>query len=284
MIGIITVAVLSALATAVAIVGLWLWQENQRGGPPGPLTRRLGPFLDLLDARYLPLLFVATPQAYTVYAWLLADGAPAWVAVLGGAGFEAVYVGAIAWAERGAGWQAARPPAVTALIFSIGVAVAHYGVKSGPLAILHIGFPLVGYAYTVMMHAKTGPNPAHLQAELGELRAEVDQARAEADHARTEKEREVARAWDTAKEARAEMDQLRAAVDQTRAEVAQAAADADHWRAMAAQAASRPALAADHDTLTIAGRAYSARAVAQALNIPKTTLTRKLADVAEKEA
>lgn len=177
----LTLAV-GAAAGVVATVLLWLWQAGRRPGALAPLAQRVGPFLDLLDARYAPLLFVATPQAYTVYAWLLADGAPAWVAVLGGAGFEFVYVGAIAWAERGAGWQAARVPAVTALVFSVAVAVAHYGAASGPLAVLHIGFPLVGYAYTRMMHAPTGPRPAELLAELAQVRRDLGQALADVDH------------------------------------------------------------------------------------------------------
>lgn len=129
------------------------------------LGPRLAPFLDLLDARYLPLLAVVAPQAWTVYAWLLRDGSPAWVATLGGLGYEAVYVGAVAWAERGAGWQAARPPAVTALLFSVAVAVAYYAPTVGVLAVLHAGFPLVAYAYTVMMHAHHTAHDARTDAE-----------------------------------------------------------------------------------------------------------------------
>lgn len=117
------------------------------------MNKRLAPFLDLLDVRYLPLLAVIAPQSYTVYAWLLSDGAPGWVASLGGFGYESVYVGAVAWAERGAGWKAARPPAVAALLFSVAVSVAYYAPHVGALAILHAGFPIVAYAYTVTMHA-----------------------------------------------------------------------------------------------------------------------------------
>ena len=117
------------------------------------MKQRLAPFLDLLDARYLPLLAVIAPQSYTVYAWLLGDGSPQWVAALGGFGYESVYVGAVAWAERGAGWGAARPPAVAALLFSVAVSVAYYAPLVGALAILHAGFPIVAYAYTVTMHA-----------------------------------------------------------------------------------------------------------------------------------
>lgn len=118
------------------------------------LRKRIEPFLDLLDARYLPLLFAYAPQAYTVYAWQLDSGAPGGIALLAGIGFEFISVGAIAWSERGAGWQAARWPSVTALLFSVAVAVAHYGAREGALAVLHAGFPLVAYFYTLLMHAK----------------------------------------------------------------------------------------------------------------------------------
>ncbi len=121
------------------------------------MKARIAPFLDLLDARYLPLLCVVSPQAYTVFAWLLASHNPAWVAVLGGVGYEFVYVGAVAWAAYGAGWSAARMPAITALVFSVAVAVAHYAPTQGALAILHAGFPLTAYAFTRMMHAPTAP-------------------------------------------------------------------------------------------------------------------------------
>ena len=117
--------------------------------------RRLAPFLDLLDARYLPLLLVVAPQAWTVTAWLERDGSPPWVALMGGLGYEAVYVGAVAWAERGAGWRAAKWPAGFALLFSVAVAVAYYGERVGALALLHAGFPLVAYAYTRLMHGDT---------------------------------------------------------------------------------------------------------------------------------
>lgn len=118
------------------------------------MNKRIEPFLDLLDARYLPLLFAYAPQAYTVYAWQQASGAPNEIALLAGIGFEFISVGAIAWSERGAGWQAARWPSVTALAFSVAVAVAHYGGREGALAVLHAGFPLVAYFYTLLMHSK----------------------------------------------------------------------------------------------------------------------------------
>lgn len=120
--------------------------------------QRIEPFLDLLDARYLPLIAVVGPQAWTVYAWLLADGSPPWISIIGGLGYELVYVGAVAWNMRGAGWKAARQPAITALLFSVAVAVAYYAPRVGVLAFLHAGFPLVAYAYTRMMHSHVMPS------------------------------------------------------------------------------------------------------------------------------
>lgn len=110
---------------------------------------RVAPFVALLDARYLPLLFAAAPQAYAVYAWLKRSGAPESIAVLGGAGYEMVYVGAIAWAEDDAATIWTWITAVTSLLFAASVAVSfHWGQ---PDAWLHIGFPLVAFSYTLQM-------------------------------------------------------------------------------------------------------------------------------------
>lgn len=158
--------------------------------------KRLAPFLDLLDARYLPLLFAAAPQSYTVYLWLYhgsdKSGEAHVFAILGAIGFEAIYVGAVAWAERGAGWSAARWPAVTALLFSVAVAVVHYYPTQGALAALHAGFPMVCYFFVLLMHAPATPapqaepavphpvshRPAQLRRLVRRLVAEVRRARA----------------------------------------------------------------------------------------------------------
>ena len=140
------------------------------------MNKRIEPFLDLLDVKYLPLLFAYAPQAYTVYAWQLASGAPNIIAILAGIAFEFISVGAIAWSERGAGWKAARYSSVTALLFSVAVSVAYYGRHEGALSVLHAGFPLVGYFYTLLMHS-VKPVDTHvtsLQAELTQARIEID--------------------------------------------------------------------------------------------------------------
>jgi hypothetical protein len=119
------------------------------------MKERLAPFLMLLEARYAPLLFAVAPQAYAVYLWLMPqpyDGTGEFFAVMGGIGYEFIYVGAIAWAEeeRWSFWTWAT--AVIALLFSM--AVAYYVYRSqGYWAWLHAGFPLVAFGYTMNMHA-----------------------------------------------------------------------------------------------------------------------------------
>lgn len=116
---------------------------------------RIRPFIALLDARYLPLLFAVSPQSYAVYRWLWIGSDrsnEAFVfAVLGALGYELIYVGAIAWTEHQTfnGWT--RATAWTALFFSIAIAVYVYRDQSYAAA-LHAGFPIVAFAYTMAMH------------------------------------------------------------------------------------------------------------------------------------
>lgn len=119
------------------------------------MKERLAPFLVLLEARYAPLLFAVAPQAYAVYLWLLpvqytVTGEV--FAVMGGMGYEFIYVGAIAWAEEGRWSIWTWMTAMIALLFSM--AVAYYVYRSqGDWAWLHAGFPLVAFGYTMNMHA-----------------------------------------------------------------------------------------------------------------------------------
>jgi hypothetical protein len=236
------------------------------------MRQRLAPFLDLLDARYLPLLFVAAPQAYTVFAWLIADGAPYSIAVLGAIGFEFVSVGAIAWAERGAGWAAARPPAVTALLFSVAVAVAHYGPTSGAMAVLHAGFPIVGYAYMVMMHA---PHVAArhetdaLRHEVTRLQSEVTQATQateDARHALTHEAQRVTQAERQAADMRQRLSDAQAEMTQLQAELAQAVERASDG---------------ETDVINLSGAPWSVRRLGEVLEVPEATLRRKLGKARE---
>lgn len=118
------------------------------------MKQRFAPFLVLLEARYAPLLFAVSPQSYAVYLWLFPkpyDLTGEVFAVLGALGFEFVYVGAIAWAEdEKASWWTWGTAAV-ALVFS--VLVAYYVYRSqGAWALLHAGFPLVAFFYTMQLH------------------------------------------------------------------------------------------------------------------------------------
>jgi hypothetical protein len=119
------------------------------------MRKRLAPFLVLLEARYAPLLFAVAPQAYAVYLWLwrgsdLSSASFAF-AVMGGIGYEFVYVGAIAWAEEGRSSAWTWLTAVVALLFSVAVAYYVYSAQ-GAWAWLHAGFPLVAFAYTLNMY------------------------------------------------------------------------------------------------------------------------------------
>lgn len=119
------------------------------------MKARLAPFLILLEARYAPLLFAVAPQAYAVYLWLFPQPYSLIgevFAVMGGIGYEAIYVGAIAWAEeeRWSFWTWGT--AVIALLFSMAVAYYVYR-EQGAWAWLHAGFPLVAFGYTMNMHA-----------------------------------------------------------------------------------------------------------------------------------
>lgn len=137
------------------------------------MKQRLAPFLVLLEARYVPLLFAVAPQAYAVYLWLFPhpyNGTGEVFAVLGAIGYEAVYVGAIAWAEeeRASFWTWAT--AFVALLFSVLVAVYVY-LPQGWWSALHAGFPLVAFCYTLNMYSKrsVSTQPATAQPPLETL-------------------------------------------------------------------------------------------------------------------
>lgn len=126
------------------------------------MKQRLAPFLALLDAKYAPLLFAVAPQAYNVYLWLFPKPYDGWgelFAIMGAIGYEAVYVGAIAWAEEGKSSFWTWATATLALIFSIGVAV-FVNLDEGWWASLHAGFPIVAYTYTINMYVATHRKPA----------------------------------------------------------------------------------------------------------------------------
>jgi hypothetical protein len=120
------------------------------------VLKRIKPFLDLLDAKYLPLLFIASPQAYVVYRWLLEGSlqtsADFIFAVLGSIGFEAVYVSAVVWAsERPNRWVWFT--SVSALLFSSGIALRVYWQQDAWWSLLHLGYPVISYFYSLTVHS-----------------------------------------------------------------------------------------------------------------------------------
>lgn len=123
------------------------------------MKQRLAPFLILLEARYAPLLFAVAPQAYAVYLWLFPQPysiTGEFFAVMGGIGYEFIYVGAIAWAEEGRWSFWTWATATIALLFSMAVAYHVYEAQGG-WAWLHSGFPLVAFCYTMNMHTPRTP-------------------------------------------------------------------------------------------------------------------------------
>jgi hypothetical protein len=119
------------------------------------IKQRLEPFLVLLEARYLPLMFLALPQAYAVSIWLNDSNAGKWGAivfsVIGAMAFEGSYVGAIAWSERQSNRFWFWVTALAALAFSVLVSVKVYQAE-GWWSLLHAGFPAVAFGYTMLMH------------------------------------------------------------------------------------------------------------------------------------
>jgi hypothetical protein len=154
---------------------------------------------ELFTPRDVPLLFVVLPQAYVVGLWQWGSSGygagaltgtawqiGAWVAlffaILGGIGYEAIYVGSLAWARRLRNARGANAWAfltsIVALIFSVGVAVYHYRAQ-GQAAWLHAGLPIVGFFYTVMTFAAHNAAPAPALG-VGQERATMPQSEAPA--------------------------------------------------------------------------------------------------------
>lgn len=122
-----------------------------------PQTSRWEPFKVLFEAQYLPLLLLALPQSFIVYKWLNTDTSLATMvfAIIGAAAFESAYVGSIAWADRQTKGKWIWVTAFIALLFSVLVAIKVNMAREGWWALLHAGFPLTAFAYTMIMHHAT---------------------------------------------------------------------------------------------------------------------------------
>lgn len=213
----------------------------------------------LLDIRYAPLLFAAAPQAYAIYLWLWLGGngttAAFIFAILGALGYETVYVGAIAWTEDGRlGWGATLT-AVTALLFSVAVAIYVHRAQ-GYAALLHAGFPLTAFAYTMHMHAaareraSTGDQAAQLARALEQTRADL--ARSEV----------TARTWErTARGFEADLARQPVEVREVIKEVARPVPTVPTRRAIV-----------DYVRAELARPNASLKAIARELELPETTI------------
>jgi hypothetical protein len=119
---------------------------------------RIAPFLALLEARYLPLLLAVAHQAYTMHLWLWHGSDKSYPAlffsIIGALGYESIYVGAIAWTVEGRTSPWTWVTSTAALIFSVAVAVYVYWDMQGYAALLHAGFPIVGFCYTMALHSQ----------------------------------------------------------------------------------------------------------------------------------
>jgi len=133
--------------------------------PVSPMKRRLLPFLDLLDARYMPLAVAALPQAHAVYTWMLNSYKvqsldSQLISIVGGSAFEMVYIGAIAWSSNvvktktSNRWYALT--AISALLFSMVIAGYTFFDFNGVWALLHVGLPLIAFCYTMYIHNSIG--------------------------------------------------------------------------------------------------------------------------------
>jgi hypothetical protein len=157
------------------------------------VKQRLAPFLALMDGRFFPLLIVALPQAFVVYQWLESgnhkyEGWSTVFAVIGAMAFESIYVGVIAWAEGRADQRWVQGTTLASLGFSALVAVKVYWPgwqEELSSAILHAGFPLLAYCYSMTIHSAlkgegySQANPSELEGVLMTV-AGIDELKREA--------------------------------------------------------------------------------------------------------
>ena len=115
------------------------------------------PLAHLFAWQNLPLVCAVSYQSFVVYQWLWQGshdtGWPTWIAcILGGLGFEFLYVASIAFAEsRGAnGWTWIT--AFVCMAFSTSVAVYVYR-DQGWAALLHAGFPIGAACFAMQLYA-----------------------------------------------------------------------------------------------------------------------------------
>lgn len=260
--------IIGACIAAVAIVGLWLWQAN-RARPAGAPTRNWRALLAVLP---LPMLALAASYGVYEFARLFV---PTWVAVIQAAAFECTYIGLavsqlLDEKQRQRGRVIALGAVMTSIIYNTLAGWFHRHpalladaspVADLMLALLH-GAPLAWVAFLVsdlLLHGTpAGPRVEDVSQERDILRDERDSLVQERDAL----SREERRAWDAARAAETERDEAKV--------------EADHWRAMAAQASRVAALPGDGETLEVGTKRVTLRGLSRALEIDKNKLSRAI--------
>lgn len=228
------------------------------------------------------LLTTGAASAFNVLLWALgatlADAAPGWTVygalrvVFGAISFVSMdLVVVVVVLEMRAGrrgpWAeiAAAVAALAAALFALDVAqvIAWPWLHAAPAVVL----------YTFMRHV-AAPEWAGRRAQLARERDALAHELAQLSQERDALSQDAGRAWDAARAAQGELGQLRDALSLSES-------DASHWRAMAAQAASRPALVDGGEVVQIGTRAVTLRALARELWTNKTSLGRAVARAQE---
>lgn len=197
------------------------------------------------------------------------------------------------WAYRPAGWSEwLTIPITAALAVFVPGWIAIAAVMS---AELHARQSAAAQAAQQRTDALAASEQARAAAE--QRAAESEQARQLAEQSRTLAEQETARLRTLAEQSRTLAEQRAAEAEQFRTVAEQSAQDAGHWRTVAEQERTRaeqsealsferlllPDAPPDEAVLSVAGKSYSVRAVAEAFEVAPSTAAARLAKARAKE-
>lgn len=231
-----------------------------------------------------PLGLAALAQSFVVFRWYLGDVASPelqvalaaltiGIAVAAGAALDLVVISTVMAKRHGrrSAWGLAT--ALAAAVFSAAVALEVYGTGE-PNPWLHVAYPAVVFLFA--QHLASPREPMVAARELEQARQDVAQRGAEVAQLRQDVERlsqEAARVPDLLAQRDGEVDALGEQLRQATAEAAQ-------LRAALRQAAAQPAqprLTDEAERLEIGGVRLSLRQAEEVLEIPASTIRRKLA-------
>jgi hypothetical protein len=231
-----------------------------------------------------PLGLAALAQSFVVFRWYLGDVASpelqallaaltVAIAVAAGAALDLVVISTVMAKRHGRRSPWGLATALAAAVFSAAVALEVYGTgESNPW--LHVAYPAVVFLFAQHLASPSEPmvaarelaqrdaDVAQRDTALAQLRQEVDQLRQEAARVPdllAQRDGEVDTLGEQLRHARAEGEQLRQALRQ------------------AAAVAAQPRLSDNAETLEIGGVRLSLRQAEEVLEIPASTIRRKLA-------